>query len=280
MAAGRWVGRGDKNGGDGAAVDAMRAADRHRRHARRRRHRRGREGRSADALQRRGGRRRQRRRMRRRRRPDRRHHADGQGHAQRGRRHGGRRARHDVRPVGRLLHGEAGHRPGGRRRGRHHRAGRARTSRRVAKAKGMHVEDVTVCILDRPRHEELVQRGPRRRAPGSSSSPTATSPARSWRPARAPASTCCSASAARPEGIIAACALTVPRRRHCRAGSGRATTTSGQGLDAGHDLDQVLTTHDLVRSDNVFFVATGVTDGELLQRRALPRRRRTTTTRS
>jgi fructose-1,6-bisphosphatase II len=36
------------------------------------------------------------------------------------------------------------------------------------------------------------------RAPGSSSSPTATWPARSWPPARAPASTCCSASAARP----------------------------------------------------------------------------------
>ena len=58
MAAGRWVGRGDKNGGDGAAVDAMRTPDRHRLHARRGGHRRGREGRGADALQRRGGRRR------------------------------------------------------------------------------------------------------------------------------------------------------------------------------------------------------------------------------
>jgi fructose-1,6-bisphosphatase II len=34
--------------------------------------------------------------------------------------------------------------------------------------------------------------------------------------------------------------------------------------DAGHDLTRVLGTEDLVNSDNVFFVATGVTDGELL----------------
>ena len=60
MAAGRWVGRGDKNGGDGAAVDAMRTLIGTVSHARRRRHRRGREGRGADALQRRGGRRRHR----------------------------------------------------------------------------------------------------------------------------------------------------------------------------------------------------------------------------
>jgi len=35
-------------------------------------------------------------------------------------------------------------------------------------------------------------------------------------------------------------------------------------LDAGYDLDQVLTVDDMVRGDNVFFAATGVTDGELL----------------
>ena len=36
-------------------------------------------------------------------------------------------------------------------------------------------------------------------------------------------------------------------------------------LEAGYDLDQVLTTDDLVRGDNCFFAATGVTDGELLK---------------
>ncbi len=33
----------------------------------------------------------------------------------------------------------------------------------------------------------------------------------------------------------------------------------------GLDLEQILTIEDLVRSDNVFFAATGVTDGELLE---------------
>jgi fructose-1,6-bisphosphatase II len=38
-----------------------------------------------------------------------------------------------------------------------------------------------------------------------------------------------------------------------------------RALDAGHDLDRVLLTDDLVTGDNVFFVATGVTDGEMLE---------------
>jgi fructose-1,6-bisphosphatase II len=36
-------------------------------------------------------------------------------------------------------------------------------------------------------------------------------------------------------------------------------------LDAGYDLDAVLTLDDLVQGDNCFFAATGITDGELLQ---------------
>jgi fructose-1,6-bisphosphatase II len=38
-----------------------------------------------------------------------------------------------------------------------------------------------------------------------------------------------------------------------------------RALDAGHDLDRILSTNDLVRSDNAFFVCTGITDGELLE---------------
>ena len=38
-----------------------------------------------------------------------------------------------------------------------------------------------------------------------------------------------------------------------------------EGEDVGHDLDRVLTTSDLVRSDDVFFAATGITDGELME---------------
>lgn len=38
-----------------------------------------------------------------------------------------------------------------------------------------------------------------------------------------------------------------------------------KALDAGHDLDRVLSTDDLVTGDNIFFCATGITDGDLLR---------------
>jgi fructose-1,6-bisphosphatase II len=38
-----------------------------------------------------------------------------------------------------------------------------------------------------------------------------------------------------------------------------------RALDAGHDLDRVLTTNDLVTGENIFFCATGITDGELME---------------
>jgi fructose-1,6-bisphosphatase II len=67
-----------------------------------------------------------------------------------------------------------------------------------------------------------------------------------------------------PEGIIAACAI------KCLGGTiqGRLAPRDDaerhRAIDAGHDLSQVLTTDDLVASEDAFFAATGITDGELL----------------
>jgi fructose-1,6-bisphosphatase II len=67
-----------------------------------------------------------------------------------------------------------------------------------------------------------------------------------------------------PEGIIAACAL------KCLGGvilgklAPKDDAERRKALDAGHDLNRVLTTEDLVSSDDVFFAATGITDGELM----------------
>jgi fructose-1,6-bisphosphatase II len=67
-----------------------------------------------------------------------------------------------------------------------------------------------------------------------------------------------------PEGVIAACAL------KCLGGviqgklAPRDEAERAKALDAGHDLSRVLTTDDLVSSDDVFFAATGITDGELV----------------
>jgi fructose-1,6-bisphosphatase II len=68
-----------------------------------------------------------------------------------------------------------------------------------------------------------------------------------------------------PEGIIAAAALA------CMGGSIQAKlwpkdeAERRKALDAGHDLDRVLTTTDLVSGQNIFFCATGITDGDLLR---------------
>ena len=68
-----------------------------------------------------------------------------------------------------------------------------------------------------------------------------------------------------PEGIIAACAM------RCLGGSiqgrlwPRDDAERRRAMDAGHDLNRVLTTGDLVTGDNIFFCATGITDGELME---------------
>jgi len=65
--------------------------------------------------------------------------------------------------------------------------------------------------------------------------------------------------------VLAACAL------KCMGGTfygklyPRNDDERRRALDAGYDLDKVLTLDDMVRSNNVFVAATGVTDGELLR---------------
>ena len=68
-----------------------------------------------------------------------------------------------------------------------------------------------------------------------------------------------------PEGIIAACAM----KALGGVIQGRLWPTDDderqRAIDAGHDLERVLSTDDLVSGDDCFFVATGITDGELLR---------------
>src|SRR5215218_8411527 len=137
--------------------------------------------------------------------------------------------------------------------------------RRVAAAKGMEVTELTVCILDRPRHEEhLVGRvrqvGARIKFLLDGDVAGAIMAAR-----EGTGVDLLVGIGGTPEGVITACAL------KCLEGAmyGRLwPRNDGErraALDAGYDLDKVLTIDDLVRGDNVFFAATGVTDGELLR---------------
>ena len=140
----------------------------------------------------------------------------------------------------------------------------AENIRRVAKAKNESPEDVTVVILDRPRHAQLVEKvratGARIRFISDGDVAGAIMAARPDTGVDL-----LLGIGGTPEGIIAACAL------KCMGGviQGRLWPTDDEerqkALDAGHDLDRVLSTDDLVSGDNVFFVATGITDGELLR---------------
>lgn len=135
---------------------------------------------------------------------------------------------------------------------------------RIAEAKRMRVQDVTVVVLDRPRHEQLISdiRKTGARIKMISDGDVAGS------------LLACSPDTGVdvlmgiggcPEGVISAVAI------KCIGGAIQSKLWPRNDQErelaqkAGVDLNRVMTADDLVRSDNVFFAATGITDGELLQ---------------
>src|SRR5689334_17975373 len=136
----------------------------------------------------------------------------------------------------------------------------------VAKAKNSAPEDVTVVLLDRPRHQkiadEIRETGARIKFSSDGDVAGAIMAARAGT-----GIDLLLGVGGTPEGIIAACAM------KCLDGviQGRLWPKDDEerqrALDAGHDLDpdHVLSTDELVTGDDVFFVATGITDGELMR---------------
>jgi fructose-1,6-bisphosphatase II len=134
----------------------------------------------------------------------------------------------------------------------------------VAKAKGESVRDLTAVILDRPRHAELIaevrEAGARIRLISAGDVIGAVSTA--WPNSGADILFDIGGT---PEGVIAAAAL------KCMGGEiqGRLWPQGEEeraaAVATGYDLDRVLTTNDLVRGDNCFFAVTGITDGEVLK---------------
>jgi fructose-1,6-bisphosphatase II len=140
----------------------------------------------------------------------------------------------------------------------------AETLRLIAKEKGTDVRDVVVIMLDRPRHEDAVkeirQAGARIRfIPHGDVSAALIAVTRGspvdllW------------GIGGTPEGVISAAAI------KCIGGQilGRLWPRDEEerraALDAGYDLDEVLHADRLVASENTFFAATGVTDGDMLK---------------
>ena len=133
----------------------------------------------------------------------------------------------------------------------------------IAKAKRENVRDLTVAVLDRPRHEALIhevrEAGARIKllTDGDIFGAIATA----WPDAGVDVLI---GTGGTPEGVISAAAL------KCMGGemqgmlAPRNDAERQLAIDAGYDLSAVLTTDVLVQGDNCFFAATGITDGELL----------------
>ena len=136
--------------------------------------------------------------------------------------------------------------------------------KRIAKSKRRDVESLTVVVLDRPRHDDLVKEireaGARIKFITDGDVAGAVEAAREGTGIDA-----LMGIGGTPEGIIAACAM------KCLGGNIQAILHPRDEKERdlavanGMDLSKVLTTNDLVSGNDVFFAATGITDGELLQ---------------
>jgi fructose-1,6-bisphosphatase II len=136
--------------------------------------------------------------------------------------------------------------------------------RRAAKAKGVRPEDVSVVVLDRERHQQLI--ADLREAGAKVHLITDGDVAPTIAAARPNTGVdLLMGVGGTPEGVISAAALKA-------LGGGmqgklwpRNDDERQQLIDAGYDIDEVLTTDRLVAGDNVFVAATGVTTGSMLR---------------
>lgn len=140
----------------------------------------------------------------------------------------------------------------------------AENLKNIADAKKRKVSELTIVVLDRPRHEQLISdiRSAGARVKLISDGDVAASldaalPEREIDALMGIGGT--------PEGVISAAAI------HCIGGAiqckawPRNESERKSAIDAGVDLDKVYNTQDLIDSDDVFFAATGVSSGELLK---------------
>jgi fructose-1,6-bisphosphatase II len=134
----------------------------------------------------------------------------------------------------------------------------------VAKAKGSPVREVTAVVLERPRHDDLIAEiratGARIRLIPDGDVAGAISTA--WPDSGADI---LFGVGGTPEGVISAAALKSMGGQIQGRLWPRNEDERQAAIDAGYDLSAVLDTDDLVAGDNCFFAATGITDGELVK---------------
>jgi fructose-1,6-bisphosphatase II len=135
--------------------------------------------------------------------------------------------------------------------------------KRIARIKNMDVQDLTVVILDRPRHTDLINevRTCGARIQLIPDGDVAGAMMTCWPDAGVDV---LMGVGGTPEGVLAACAL-------CGMGGeiqgklyARSFEELQRGVQMGYDFEKTITMEDLVSSEDVFFAATGITDGALL----------------
>ncbi|HEU0293657.1 MAG TPA: class II fructose-bisphosphatase [Anaerolineales bacterium] len=134
----------------------------------------------------------------------------------------------------------------------------------IAKATDKDVEDLTTIILDRDRHKDMIaeirRAGARIRLIPDGDVAAALMTA--WPESGVDVLIGVGGT---PEGVIAACALSAMGGEIQGKLYARDEDELRRGREAGYDFDKILTMEDLVSSEDVFFAATGITDGELLK---------------
>jgi fructose-1,6-bisphosphatase II len=137
--------------------------------------------------------------------------------------------------------------------------------RRIAEAEGREVDELTVVMLDRPRHERLIKEVKEAGARIKLISEGDVAPGIMAAMEEDTGIDVLMGIGGSPEAVLIACAL------KCLGGDMQCRLWPRDERDRqllteeGHDLDHVFTVDDLCRGDNVFVAVTGITDGELLR---------------
>jgi len=134
----------------------------------------------------------------------------------------------------------------------------------LAKAMNKPVSEIVVAVLDRPRHEDLI-REIREAGAGTRLLLDGDVAASIHAASYGSRIDMCVGIGGSPEGVVTACAITAMGGLMQGILMPRDDKESQRGIESGLKMDYVYEANELVRSDNTFFIATGVTDGGLLQ---------------
>ena len=136
--------------------------------------------------------------------------------------------------------------------------------RALAKAMKKPVSEIVVAVLDRPRHEDLI-REIREAGAGTRLLLDGDVAASIHAASYGSRIDMCVGIGGSPEGVVTACAITAIGGLMQGILMPRDEKEKQSGIDRGLKMDYVYEANELVRSDNTFFIGTGVTDGGLLQ---------------